>query len=84
MSAEGCSRCHCKAALSNLWSIMVTGRSAQRLEESKYHSCVQEGQEGGPRELQVGQPHFDPEEGDGAANSGSHFQAHEGEENHLE
>lgn len=63
---------------------MVTGRSAQRLEESKCHSCVQEEQEEGLGELQVGQPHFDPEEGNGAANSGSHFQANEGEESHLE
>ena len=36
----------------------------------------QEGREGGPRELQAGLPHLDHWEGDGAANSGIHFQGH--------
>ncbi|GAB0179021.1 mitochondrial enolase superfamily member 1 [Grus japonensis] len=43
----------------------IFGRSAQRLEKSKYHSDLQERQEGGPRELLTGQPHLDPLEGDG-------------------
>ncbi|KAK4806805.1 LOW QUALITY PROTEIN: hypothetical protein QYF61_005601, partial [Mycteria americana] len=41
---------------------------------------LQEGQEGGPRELQTGQPHLHSWEGDGAANPGNHFQAHKGPE----
>ncbi|KAK4825859.1 LOW QUALITY PROTEIN: hypothetical protein QYF61_003133, partial [Mycteria americana] len=43
---------------------MVT-ESAQRLEESKCHSSLQEGQERGPRELQASQPHLHTWEGDG-------------------
>ena len=39
---------------------VVTGRSALGLEESKCHSCLQEGPEGGPRELQARQPHLSP------------------------
>jgi len=74
MTAEGARRCYGKASLNNLWSILVTGRSAQRLEESKYHSCLQEGQEEGPREPQAGQPHLDLWENDGATNSENHFQ----------
>lgn len=31
-----------------------------------------------PRDLQTGQPHFSPWEGNGTANSGNHFQACEG------
>lgn len=63
---------------------MSTGRSAQRVEESKCHSHLQEGPEGGPRKLQASQPYLDPWEGDGTANPGNRFQAHEGKENHQE
>ena len=47
-------------------------------------SSLEEGQEGGPRELQASQPHLDPWEDGGAANPGNHFQAHEGQERHQE
>jgi len=50
---------------------MATGRSAQRLEKSKCDFFLQEGQEGGPRELQADQLHLDPWESDGAADSGN-------------
>jgi len=55
---------------------MVTGRSAQRLEDSKCHSCLQEGQEEALGELQVGQCHLSPWDGGGTANPGNLFQAH--------
>ena len=42
------------------------------------------GQEGGPRELQAGQPHFHPEKGDGAAYPGGHQQASGGKEGYQE
>lgn len=47
---------------------MVIRRSAQRLEENRCHSHLQEEQKGRPGELQACQPHFDPQEGNGAAN----------------
>lgn len=74
MNAEGAGRCHSKATLDNLWLTVMFGRSAQRLEESKCHFCLQEW---GPREIQACRPHLDPWEGDGAANPGDLFQAHE-------
>lgn len=46
--------------LYNLCLIVATERSAWRLEKSNCHSYIQEGQEGGPRELQAGQAHLDP------------------------
>lgn len=39
------------------------------------------GQEGGPTKLQAKQLHLQPWEGDGATNSGIHFQAYEQESN---
>jgi len=42
---------------------------------NKTHSSLQKGQEGGPRELQAGQPHLHPKKGDGAAYPGGHHQA---------
>lgn len=47
---------------------MTTGRGSWVLEESKCHSCLQEGQKGGPMELQASQPGFSSWGGDGAAN----------------
>lgn len=44
------------------------------MKERKYHSFLQEGQEGGRRELQAS--YLDPWKGDGAADSGNYFQAH--------
>lgn len=61
---------------------MLTWSSTQRLEESKCHSYLKKVQERGPRELQAGQPHLDPWEGDGAPSPGNHFQIHDQEENH--
>lgn len=66
-----------EAALNNIWSIMATGRIVQRLEEWKCYSYLQEGQEGEPKELQVGQSHLNPLEIDRAVNSGNYFQVHE-------
>ena len=43
MSAEGAGRCTCEATLYNLCLIVETGRSAWRLEESKFHSYLQKG-----------------------------------------
>ena len=36
---------------------------------------LQKGQEGGPREIQAGQPQLHPGKGDGAAYPGGHHQA---------
>lgn len=58
--------------------------SAQRLEESKCHSYLQEGQGGQPKELQAGQPHLDPWKGDGAVHPRNYFHAREREENQQE
>jgi len=58
---------------------MATGR----IEESKCHSYLQEEQEGELRELQASQSHLSPCESE-PAHAGSHFQEHEGEENHEE
>lgn len=60
--------------LYNLYLIMATGRSALKLEESKYHSYLQEGQ-GMPWELQAGQHHLSLWEGDGTANPENNFHA---------
>ena len=67
-----------------LWLILATGRNAQRLEESKRHSYLHEGQEGEHEELQVSQPYLNPREGDQTGNPGNHFQAHKGEKSHQE
>lgn len=56
---------------------MVIRRSAGRLDESKCHSYLHEGQEGGPREQQAGQPHLSFLEGDGTIYPGNHLQAQE-------
>lgn len=53
---------------------VVTGRSFWRRKESKCHSTLQGRQEGGSKELQVGQSHLDPWEGNGATNYEKHFQ----------
>lgn len=58
--------------LCNLSFMMATGRSAQRLEESKCQSCLQDRQEGGPSPLSL-ERWWHP---------GNHFKAHEGEDNH--
>ena len=84
MSAEGVGKCDLKATLYNLCLRMATRRSAQRLEERKYHFYLQEGQEGRPRELQAGQPHLDHWERAGPAHPGKCFQAPEREENHKD
>lgn len=76
-SAEGAGRCRCEATLNNLWSIVATGRSVQRLEERKCHSYLQKGQAGGFRVLQAVQPHLDHWEGNPwASKPGHHLQAH--------
>lgn len=51
MSAEGAGRCHCKATPDNLWLINGVWESAQRLEESKCHCCLQEGEDPGSYRL---------------------------------
>lgn len=53
MSTEGAGSCDCKATLYNLGLILATGKTAQRLEESNCHSCLPEGQEGGPRLIMI-------------------------------
>lgn len=63
-SVEGAGRCHCKTLThNNLWSITATGRRVWRLEESKCHFYFQKRQEGGLRESESCQPHFNPREG---------------------
>jgi len=42
-----------EASLNNLWLIVVTGRSAGRLEESKCHPYLQVGQDGGYRPVNL-------------------------------
>ena len=56
-------------------SIIFDRRGARGLEKGQCHSNLQKGQEGGPRELQAGQPHLHPGKGDGAAYPGGHHQA---------
>jgi len=53
-------RCHCNATLSNLSFILVIGKSAQRLVESKCQPCLQEGQAGASWTLQACLSHLDP------------------------
>lgn len=72
MSAEGAEG-DCDASLYNLCSIVATGRNAQRLEESKCHSHLQEGQEGGTTHSSTKGPNLGPLEGDRTANPGNHF-----------
>lgn len=55
---------------------MVSGRSVQRLEESKCHSSLPEGWEGRCGEPQGSQPHLDPQE-DRASDPANHWQVHE-------
>lgn len=50
---------------------MVIGEGFQGLGESRCHSYLQEGQEGGSKEPQAAQTHFSPWESDGATNPGS-------------
>lgn len=54
----------------------MTGKGARGPEEGKHPSTLQEGQEGGSRELPVSQPHPGPWGGDGATNLGNHLQAY--------
>lgn len=61
--------------------VMAIGRSSRRLEESKYHSYLQEG---GSKELQAHHSHLSPWEGDGENLPGKHFQTHEGQEGDQE
>ena len=61
-----------------------TGEVARELEKGQCHSNLQKGQEGGPRELQAGQPHLHPGEGEGAAYPGGHHQESEGKEGYQE
>lgn len=61
------------ATLNNLCLNMMTGRSAQRLEERKSLMYLQECQELQCRELQGGQPPLGPWEGNGADNPGKNI-----------
>ena len=54
------------------------------LEKGQCHSNLQKGQERGPRELQVGQPHLHPGKGDGGTYPGGHYQASGGKEGYQE
>lgn len=81
MTAEGAGRQDCKITL---YSFMTTGRSASRLEESKCHSCLLEGQEGESEEIQAEKLHLGLRESDGTANPGESSQAHEREKNYQE
>lgn len=67
-------------AIVYLWKVLVIQRGSWKLEESKCHSCLQEGQEGRSEELQAGEPHLNPWVGNGATNAGKHFQTHERQE----
>lgn len=49
-----------EATVSSLWLIMVIGRNAWRLEKSKCHSCLQEGQKRGCRNQEASQAHLHP------------------------
>lgn len=51
-STEGAAWCHCKATLSYLWKVVVTGQGSCRLKESICHPHLQDGQERGSRELE--------------------------------
>lgn len=55
---------------------MVIRGGSSGWEEIKCHSYLQEGQRGGSRELQDGQPHLNPWEGGGVNNLGNYFQTY--------
>lgn len=64
------------------WLMSLCGNQKRFLKTgSKYHSCIQEGQEERSRNLQVDQPHFYHWDVDGASNTGKCFQDHERQEN---
>jgi len=63
---------------------VATGRGVGGLEESKWHSYLQERQEVGSWELQTSQPHLGLWESDGAVKLGQHFQTQEGKEGDQE
>lgn len=71
-------------AMVYLWKVLVIQGGSQKLEESKCHSSLQEGQEGRSEELQDSQPHLNLYIGNGATKPGKHFQAHEGQEGDQE
>lgn len=51
---------HCgEVTLDYLWKLMMTQRGSCRLEDSKFHFCLQEGQERS-RNLQASHPHLNP------------------------
>ena len=52
--------------------------------KSQSHYNLQQGQEGGPRELQASQPQLHAVKGDGAAYPGGHQQASGGKEGYQE
>lgn len=76
IDAEGPGRCCCEATCNNPWLTMVSGRSVQRLEESKCHSSLPEGWEGRCGEPHGSQPHLEPQE-DRASDPANHWQVHE-------
>lgn len=53
------------------------------LEKRKHHSCLQKGQDGGPRALEDSQPHLSPWKPDGGHNPGNNFYICEGQEGDL-
>lgn len=57
----------------NPWFPIKIGRSAWRLEKSKYHPIFKKEDPGPPSDKQARQTQHDPLEGDEVANPGNHF-----------
>lgn len=84
MSAGGVHKCDCESTRNNSLSIMVVGINAQILKESKCHSYLQEGREGGPTETQPSQPQIHPWEDDEVANPRKHSGYKKNKKSHQE
>lgn len=73
-NAEGAGWCHCEGTLDYLWKIVAIVGGSWGLEESNCYCYLQEGQEGGSKELEAGQTNLDAWEDDWSYNPGSHIQ----------
>lgn len=64
-----------------LWKVPLTEGNSQRLQENKWHSYLQKGQEGKSEDWQVGQRHLSPWESNWANPPENHLQTHESQDN---
>lgn len=64
-----------------VWKIVEIKRNSQGLQESRCHSCLQEGQ-GGYMEWQMKHPLLKPWKSNGETSPGNYFLTHKGQEDH--